>query len=113
MSYLYSMETFPGAATRVLQEFRTLLQHGPHMLGSTHMLQIITINMFAIHNANSKGNIVHNLMIMMVMIMIIIIFKCQVVCGSNTGGLFAVLSEMAGKNSFHEAFNMDFICCKI
>lgn len=66
------METFPGAATRVLQEFRTLLQHGPHMLGSTHMLQIITINMFAIHNANSKGNIVHNLMIMM-MIMIIII----------------------------------------
>uniref|UniRef100_A0A3Q4MJP7 Telomerase-binding protein EST1A n=1 Tax=Neolamprologus brichardi TaxID=32507 RepID=A0A3Q4MJP7_NEOBR len=49
------METFLGAATHVLQEFRTLLQHGPHMLGSTHMLQIITINMFAIHNANSKG----------------------------------------------------------
>lgn len=110
MSYLCSMETFPGAATRVLQEFRTLLQHGQHMLGSTHMLQIITINMFAIHNANSKGNIVLNLMMM---IMIIIIFKCQVVCGSNTGGLFAALSEMAGKNSFHEAFNMDFICCKI
>uniref|UniRef100_A0A3P8NSN7 Telomerase-binding protein EST1A n=1 Tax=Astatotilapia calliptera TaxID=8154 RepID=A0A3P8NSN7_ASTCA len=44
------METFPGAATRVLQEFRTLLQHGPHMLGSTHMLQIITINMFAVIN---------------------------------------------------------------
>lgn len=49
------MESFPGAASRVLQEFRTLLQHGPHLLGSTHMLQIITINMFAIHNSNSKG----------------------------------------------------------
>lgn len=49
------METFPGVASRVLQEFRTLLQHGPSLLGSTHLLQIITINMFTIHNAHSKG----------------------------------------------------------
>ncbi|XP_030009752.1 telomerase-binding protein EST1A [Sphaeramia orbicularis] len=49
------METFPGVASRVLQEFRTLLQHGPSLLGSTHMLQIITINMFTIHNAHSRG----------------------------------------------------------
>lgn len=49
------MESFPGVAGRVLQEFRTLLQHGPSLLGSTHMLQIITINMFTIHNKHSQG----------------------------------------------------------
>ncbi|KAE8287389.1 Telomerase-binding protein EST1A [Larimichthys crocea] len=49
------METFPAVASRVLQEFRTLLQHGPSLLGSTHILQIITINMFTIHNAHSRG----------------------------------------------------------
>ncbi|KAF7657019.1 hypothetical protein LDENG_00032940 [Lucifuga dentata] len=49
------MESFPGVASRVLQEFRTLLQHGPSLLGSTHMLQIITINMFTIHNTHSRG----------------------------------------------------------
>ncbi|TKS82854.1 Telomerase-binding protein EST1A [Collichthys lucidus] len=49
------METFPAVASRVLQEFRTLLQHGPLLLGSTHILQIITINMFTIHNAYSRG----------------------------------------------------------
>ncbi|KAM3602033.1 uncharacterized protein V6R79_023410 [Siganus canaliculatus] len=49
------MESFPGVASRVLQEFKTLLQHGPSLLGSTHMLQIITINMFTIHNAHSRG----------------------------------------------------------
>nr|XP_046266682.1 telomerase-binding protein EST1A [Scatophagus argus] len=49
------MESFPGAASRVLQEFKTLLQHGLSMLGSTHMLQIITINMFTIHNNHSRG----------------------------------------------------------
>ncbi|XP_038564337.1 telomerase-binding protein EST1A isoform X1 [Micropterus salmoides] len=49
------MESFPGVASRVLQEFRTLLQHGPSLLGSTHLLQIITINMFTIHNAHNRG----------------------------------------------------------
>ncbi|XP_074468181.1 telomerase-binding protein EST1A isoform X1 [Sebastes fasciatus] len=49
------MESFPGVANRVLQEFKTLLQHGPSLLGSTHMLQIITINMFTIHNAHNRG----------------------------------------------------------
>ncbi|XP_053296867.1 telomerase-binding protein EST1A isoform X2 [Pleuronectes platessa] len=48
------MESFPGVASRVLQEFKKLLQHGPSLLGSTHMLQIITINMFSIHNAHSR-----------------------------------------------------------
>uniref|UniRef100_A0A3Q3WBG4 Telomerase-binding protein EST1A n=1 Tax=Mola mola TaxID=94237 RepID=A0A3Q3WBG4_MOLML len=48
------MESFPGVASRVLQEFKTLLQHSPSLLGSTHMLQIITINMFTIHNNQSK-----------------------------------------------------------
>ncbi|XP_068187613.1 telomerase-binding protein EST1A [Antennarius striatus] len=49
------METFPGVASRVLQEFRMLLQHGPTILGSTHMLQIVTINMFTIHNNHNRG----------------------------------------------------------
>lgn len=49
------MESFPGVASRVLQEFRTLLQHGMSLLGSTHLLQIITINMFTIHNSHGRG----------------------------------------------------------
>ncbi|XP_064207474.1 telomerase-binding protein EST1A isoform X2 [Anguilla rostrata] len=48
------METFPEVAGRVLQEFRALLQHSPSPLGSTRMLQIVTINMFAVHNAQSR-----------------------------------------------------------
>ncbi|XP_060941376.1 telomerase-binding protein EST1A isoform X3 [Limanda limanda] len=48
------MESFPGVASQVLQEFKKLLRHGPSLLGSTHMLQIITINMFSIHNAHSR-----------------------------------------------------------
>uniref|UniRef100_A0A096MED0 Telomerase-binding protein EST1A n=1 Tax=Poecilia formosa TaxID=48698 RepID=A0A096MED0_POEFO len=48
------MESFPGVASRVLQEFKTLLQHGPSLLGFTNLLQIITINMFAIYNAHSR-----------------------------------------------------------
>lgn len=49
------MESFSAVASRVLQDFRTLLQHGPSQLGSTLLLQIITINMFTIHNAHSRG----------------------------------------------------------
>uniref|UniRef100_A0A3B3Z8L1 Telomerase-binding protein EST1A n=1 Tax=Periophthalmus magnuspinnatus TaxID=409849 RepID=A0A3B3Z8L1_9GOBI len=46
------MESFAGVACRVLQDFRTLLQHNPSVLGSTLLLQIITINMFTIHNSH-------------------------------------------------------------
>ncbi|XP_072301913.1 telomerase-binding protein EST1A [Eucyclogobius newberryi] len=49
------MESFSGVASRVLQDFRTLLQHNPSVLGSTLLLQIITINLFTIHNAHSRG----------------------------------------------------------
>uniref|UniRef100_A0A8C2FYD4 Telomerase-binding protein EST1A n=1 Tax=Cyprinus carpio TaxID=7962 RepID=A0A8C2FYD4_CYPCA len=49
------MESFPAVASRVLQEFWALLQHSPSPLGSTRMLQIITINMFTIHNAQIRG----------------------------------------------------------
>ncbi|XP_064880059.1 telomerase-binding protein EST1A-like [Oncorhynchus nerka] len=49
------MESFPSVASRVLQEFTVLLQHSPSPLGSTRVLQIITINMFTIHNAQSRG----------------------------------------------------------
>ncbi|XP_058857558.1 telomerase-binding protein EST1A [Acipenser ruthenus] len=48
------METFPVVAARVLQEFRALLQHSPSLIGNTRMLQLITINMFAVHNAQSR-----------------------------------------------------------
>ncbi|XP_051973201.1 telomerase-binding protein EST1A-like isoform X1 [Xyrauchen texanus] len=49
------MESFPAVASKVLHEFRALLQHSPSPLGSTRMLQIITINMFAIHNAQIRA----------------------------------------------------------
>uniref|UniRef100_A0A8C1QDE2 Nonsense-mediated mRNA decay factor n=1 Tax=Cyprinus carpio TaxID=7962 RepID=A0A8C1QDE2_CYPCA len=49
------MESFPAVASRVLQEFRALLQHTPSPLGSIRMLQIITINMFTIHYAQIRA----------------------------------------------------------
>uniref|UniRef100_A0A9J8BH44 Telomerase-binding protein EST1A n=1 Tax=Cyprinus carpio carpio TaxID=630221 RepID=A0A9J8BH44_CYPCA len=49
------MESFPAVASRVLQEFRALLQHTPPPLGSIRMLQIITINMFTIHYAQIRA----------------------------------------------------------
>ncbi|XP_037126044.1 telomerase-binding protein EST1A isoform X2 [Syngnathus acus] len=49
------MESFPRVLRRVVQEFRALLQHRPSLLGSTQLLQIVTINMFTIHNALTRG----------------------------------------------------------
>ncbi|XP_051902985.1 telomerase-binding protein EST1A [Hippocampus zosterae] len=49
------MESFPRVSRRVVQEFRALLQHGPSLLGATQLLQIVTINMFTVHNALSRG----------------------------------------------------------
>ncbi|XP_028840421.1 telomerase-binding protein EST1A isoform X1 [Denticeps clupeoides] len=63
LSFLYThgklftkvgMETFPAVASRVLQEFRALLQHSPSPLGNTRMLQITTINMFTIYNTRNR-----------------------------------------------------------
>ncbi|GAA6071129.1 telomerase-binding protein EST1A, partial [Tachysurus ichikawai] len=48
------MESFTAVATRMLEEFQALLQHSPSPLGSTRMLQIITINMFTIHYAQTR-----------------------------------------------------------
>uniref|UniRef100_A0A674C7F7 Telomerase-binding protein EST1A n=1 Tax=Salmo trutta TaxID=8032 RepID=A0A674C7F7_SALTR len=56
------MESFPEVISRVLQEFRALLQHSPSPLGSTRMLQIITINMFTIHNAQSRDGEVRSVL---------------------------------------------------
>ncbi|XP_077403161.1 telomerase-binding protein EST1A isoform X2 [Vanacampus margaritifer] len=50
------MESFSRVSRRVLQEFRALLQHGPSLLGSTQLLQIVTINMFTVHNALTRGS---------------------------------------------------------
>lgn len=49
------METFPAVAEKVLREFQVLLQHSPSPIGSTRMLQLMTINMFAVHNSQLKG----------------------------------------------------------
>uniref|UniRef100_A0A8I4A322 Nonsense-mediated mRNA decay factor n=1 Tax=Callithrix jacchus TaxID=9483 RepID=A0A8I4A322_CALJA len=48
------METFPAVAEKVLREFQVLLQHSPSPIGSTRMLQLMTINMFAVHNSQLK-----------------------------------------------------------
>ncbi|XP_045155505.1 telomerase-binding protein EST1A isoform X1 [Echinops telfairi] len=48
------METFPAVTEKVLKEFQVLLQHSPSPIGSTRMLQLITINMFAVHNSQLK-----------------------------------------------------------
>uniref|UniRef100_A0A8C7WJQ4 Telomerase-binding protein EST1A n=1 Tax=Oncorhynchus mykiss TaxID=8022 RepID=A0A8C7WJQ4_ONCMY len=56
------MESFPEVVSRVLQEFRVLIQHSPSPLGSTRMLQIITINMFTIHNAQSRDGEVRSVL---------------------------------------------------
>ncbi|XP_072597302.1 telomerase-binding protein EST1A isoform X3 [Vulpes vulpes] len=48
------METFPAVAEKVLKEFQVLLQHSPPPIGSTRMLQLMTINMFAVHNSQLK-----------------------------------------------------------
>lgn len=70
MSFIRRMESFPEVASRVLQEFKTLLQHGPSLLGCSHMLQIITINMFAIHNAQIRGDAAYIHVIIFIMIII-------------------------------------------
>ncbi|XP_076876434.1 telomerase-binding protein EST1A [Brachyhypopomus gauderio] len=49
------MESFPAVASHVLQEFQALLRHSPSPLGTTRMLQIVTINMFTIHYAQTRA----------------------------------------------------------
>ncbi|XP_054857760.1 telomerase-binding protein EST1A isoform X2 [Eublepharis macularius] len=48
------METFPTVAAEVLSEFQALLEHSPPPIGSTRMLQLMAINMFAVYNAQPK-----------------------------------------------------------
>ncbi|XP_073902693.1 telomerase-binding protein EST1A isoform X5 [Castor canadensis] len=48
------METFPAVSEKVLKEFQVLLQHSPSPIGSTRMLQLMAINMFAVHNSQLK-----------------------------------------------------------
>ncbi|XP_040388950.1 telomerase-binding protein EST1A isoform X5 [Cygnus olor] len=48
------METFPAVAEEVLREFQVLLQHSPPPIGSTRMLQLVAINMFAVYNSQPK-----------------------------------------------------------
>ncbi|XP_066490877.1 telomerase-binding protein EST1A isoform X2 [Tiliqua scincoides] len=48
------METFPTVAAEVLSEFQALLEHSPPPIGSTRMLQLMAINMFAVYNSQPK-----------------------------------------------------------
>uniref|UniRef100_A0A8D0GSQ5 Telomerase-binding protein EST1A n=1 Tax=Sphenodon punctatus TaxID=8508 RepID=A0A8D0GSQ5_SPHPU len=48
------METFPAVAVEVLREFQVLLEHTPPPIGSTRMLQLMAINMFAIYHSQPK-----------------------------------------------------------
>ncbi|XP_042298436.1 telomerase-binding protein EST1A [Sceloporus undulatus] len=48
------METFPTVAAEVLSQFRALLEHSPPPIGSTRMLQLMAINMFAVYNSQPK-----------------------------------------------------------
>ncbi|XP_067864678.1 telomerase-binding protein EST1A isoform X2 [Heptranchias perlo] len=50
------METFPSVASNVLKEFRALLQHSPSPIGNTRMLQLMAINMFAVHHSQLKDS---------------------------------------------------------
>ncbi|XP_075760553.1 telomerase-binding protein EST1A isoform X3 [Pelodiscus sinensis] len=48
------MESFPAVAEEVLRKFQVLLQHSPAPIGSTRMLQLMAINMFAVYNSQPK-----------------------------------------------------------
>ncbi|XP_069082252.1 telomerase-binding protein EST1A isoform X1 [Pleurodeles waltl] len=48
------METFPAVAEKVLREFHALIQHSPSPIGCVRMLQLMAINMFAVHNSQLK-----------------------------------------------------------
>lgn len=52
---IFRMETFPNVAAEVLSEFQALLEHSPPPIGSTRMLQLMAINMFAVYNSQPKG----------------------------------------------------------
>lgn len=49
------MESFPPVAAEVLTAFRALLEHSPPPVGSSRLLQLMAINMFAVHNSQPKG----------------------------------------------------------
>lgn len=49
------METLNDAAADMLRQFRALLSRTPTPVGSTRLLQLMTINMFAISNSSLKG----------------------------------------------------------
>uniref|UniRef100_A0A0F7Z8C7 Telomerase-binding protein EST1A n=1 Tax=Crotalus adamanteus TaxID=8729 RepID=A0A0F7Z8C7_CROAD len=48
------METFPAVAAEVLTTFQALLEHSPPPIGSSRLLQLMAINMFAVHNSQPK-----------------------------------------------------------
>ncbi|KAM4046801.1 telomerase-binding protein EST1A [Anomaloglossus baeobatrachus] len=48
------METFHVVAEKLLKDFKALLQHSPSPIGSTRMLQLMAINMFAVNNSQIK-----------------------------------------------------------
>jgi len=49
------METFPEVSSQMLHEFKALLKHTPSPIGTSRLLQLVTINMFAIENTLPQG----------------------------------------------------------
>ena len=49
------METFPEACGRMLREFDALLSYDVTQTGSTRLLELMAINMFAIDNVMPQG----------------------------------------------------------
>lgn len=55
------METFQTCATQMLKEFRALLHISPIPVNSHRLLQLISMNMYAIANSQIKGEFSHDL----------------------------------------------------
>ena len=50
----FSMDVVPVLCSEMLQEFSVLLGHSPQPIGSTRLLQLMAINMFAIDNSAAR-----------------------------------------------------------
>ncbi len=49
------MESFEDVSCQMLKEFSALIQHTPPPIGNNRLLQLMSINMFAIDNTAPKG----------------------------------------------------------
>ncbi len=52
------METLQEAAIEMLKEFKVLLNHSPLPISTIRLIQLLSLNMFAIDNGQLKGNVI-------------------------------------------------------